>query len=87
MTAAITPIENAPISKVAAFDYAEAGLADDVVVQAKAAVTRIRKRGANIQTAILEIGQDLLWAKEALGHGNFLPWLSAELDMSLSTAR
>ena len=66
MTAAITHMEIAAITKevAKAFDYQS--LAPDVAVQARAVVTRIRRRGANIQTAIFEIGQDLLWAKEAL---------------------
>lgn len=36
---------------------------------------------------IVEIGRDLIAVKEAIGHGNFLPWIEAEFGMTDRTAR
>lgn len=37
--------------------------------------------------AIIETGEDLIQQKEALGHGNFLPWVRGEFGMSEDTAQ
>jgi hypothetical protein len=50
-------------------------------------VSRIRESAA-IQLGIaVDVGNDLLRAKELLGHSNFLPWLKAEFQWSVRTAR
>jgi hypothetical protein len=36
---------------------------------------------------IIKVGQNLIAVKEKIGHGNFLPWLKAEFDMSDQSAR
>lgn len=47
-------------------------------VRAESIRSRLKRTGEDI----IAIGQDLIDAKEDLGHGQFLPWLKAEFDMS-----
>ncbi len=47
---------------------------------------RIRTRMKRTVEDIIEIGRDLIAAKERIGHGGFGDWLEAEFDMSDSAA-
>ncbi len=69
------------------FDYMAGGFSGDVIARARNVAMGIRRKGTDIHRMILEIGQGLLWAKEALGHGFFLSWLDAETGMSSKTAQ
>jgi len=42
---------------------------------------RICANGRNLLENMINIGIDLIWAKEELGHGNFYKWLEFELKM------
>lgn len=66
------------------FDYSqvEAGARDGLL----AATARIKVRMARTADDIIEIGRDLIAVKEAIGHGNFLPWIEAEFGMSDQSA-
>lgn len=55
---------------------------DDV----REAAVRIKVRMARTASDIIEIGKDLIAVKEALGHGQFLPWIEAEFGMSADSA-
>lgn len=48
---------------------------------------RIRARIRRTAMDIIETGQDLIQAKQALGHGKFGEWIEAEFNMSLRTAQ
>ena len=48
---------------------------------------RIRKLQADVQRGIIEIGNELIAAKEQVGHGNWSAWLETEFDWSDRTAR
>lgn len=68
-----------------AFDYAVVPEASRELVKIKTVETKILVR----QTAhgIIEIGKNLIEVKNAIGHGNWLPWLDAEFGFSDETAR
>jgi hypothetical protein len=70
---------------IVGFDYAP--LAAKAGQQARACAERIRARVRKTMEDIIAIGNDLLAAKEALPHGRFLPWLSAEFGWAERTAR
>lgn len=57
-----------------------------VALQAREAAERIKLRLRRSAEDIIEIGRDLLSTQSSIGHGNFLPWISAEFGMSKSTA-
>ena len=48
---------------------------------------RIRNLQADVQRGIIEIGNELIAAKEEVGHGNWSAWLETEFDWSDRTAR
>ena len=63
---------------VVGFNY---GLLETKVAeQAQAAAMRIREKAKRTIEDIIEVGKDLLAVKEALPHGAFGKWLSAEFD-------
>lgn len=68
-----------------AFDYGVVPEASRELVKSKTIETKILVR----QTAhgIIEIGKNLIEVKQAIGHGNWLPWLGAEFGFSDQTAR
>ena len=70
---------------VVGFNYAllETKLADKV----RSAADRIRERIKKTVEDIIEVGNDLLAVKEALPHGQFLPWLKAEFGWSERSAQ
>lgn len=64
-----------------AFDYSVVETA--VAGQARQAAARIR---GHEKSAAVEIGRELIAMKEALPHGQFIPWIEAELGYSRRTA-
>ena len=65
------------------YDLLETKLADKV----RTAADRIRDRIKKTVEDIIEVGNDLLAVKEALPHGQFLPWLKAEFGWSERSAQ
>jgi hypothetical protein len=65
------------------YDLLETKLANKV----RTAADRIRERVKKTVEEIIEVGNDLLAAKEALPHGQFLPWLRAEFGWSERSAQ
>jgi hypothetical protein len=65
------------------YDLLETKLADKV----RNAADRIRERVKKTVEDIIEVGNDLLAVKEALPHGQFLPWLKAEFGWSERSAQ
>src|SRR5947209_14228164 len=65
------------------YDLLETKVADKV----RTAADRIRERIKKTVEDISEVGSDLLAVKEALPHGQFLPWLKAEFGWSERTAQ
>ena len=49
--------------------------------------TTIRSRAGTITPAIIDIGRDLLIAKQTLPHGCLLPWVKAECGFTPRTAQ
>ncbi len=74
--------ETAPLDL---FSYAALPREDEAVV--REAAERIKLRLRRTAEDIIEIGKDLIAVKERLPHGQFLPWLREEFDMSEHTAR
>ncbi len=58
-----------------------------VAEQVRSSADRIRERVKKTVEDIIEVGNDLLAVKEALGHGRFSPWLKAEFGWSERTAQ
>ena len=65
------------------YDILEATVAE----QARSSADRIRERVKKTVEDIIEIGNDLLAVKDALPHGQFVPWLQAEFGWAERTAR
>ena len=65
------------------YDLLETKVADKV----RNAADRIRERIKKTVEDIIEIGNDLLAVKEAVPHGQFLPWIKAEFGWSERTAQ
>ena len=66
------------------FDYA--ALPVDAALTARAAAERIKLRLKRTVEDIIEIGRELTAVKDELPHGQFLPWIAAEFEMSEDTA-
>lgn len=66
------------------FDYGQYDAS--VATEIRNVADRIRSRGSEQNAAIADIGAALRGVKEKVGHGNWGAWLSAEFDMSVSTA-
>ena len=58
----------------------------DVAIEARAAAERIKIRLRRTAEDIVEIGKELVEIKNKLTHGQFLPWIEAEFQMSDRTA-
>jgi len=67
------------------FDYAL--LPVDVAVKAQTAASNIKLLLKRTSEDIIEIGRELTAVKDQLPHGQFLPWIAAEFEMSERTAR
>jgi hypothetical protein len=65
------------------YDLLESKIADKV----RTAADRIRDRVKKAVEDIIEVGNDLLAVKEALPHGQFLPWLRSEFGWSERSAQ
>jgi len=65
------------------FDYSLLADADEV----KAATMRIKARLKRSVADIVEIGKELTTIKARLPHGQFLPWIAAEFEMSKDSAQ
>jgi hypothetical protein len=65
------------------YELLETKLADKL----RNAADRIRERVKKTVEDIIEVGNDLLAVKEALPHGQFLPWIKAEFGWSERTAQ
>ncbi|MEM9450394.1 MAG: DUF3102 domain-containing protein [Cyanobacteria bacterium P01_E01_bin.6] len=72
------------MSQMEIFDYTQ--LDTKTASDIKGASERINLRLRKTAEDIVAIGQDLISVKERLGHGNFLEWITAEFNMSQSTA-
>jgi hypothetical protein len=70
---------------VLGFDYSP--LDTKIAEQARSTADRIRQRLKKTLEDLMEVGNDLLAVKEALPHGQFLPWLRAEFGWSERTAQ
>lgn len=68
----ITPVEAAPVV--------------EVVVTLADRANRIRKLQADVQRGIIKIGEELIAAKEEVGHGNWSAWLEKEFSWTQQTA-
>lgn len=73
------------MSQIELFDYS--ALAPDLQVAVKTATERIKLRMKRTAEDIIEIGKDLIAIKEKLPHGQFLPWIASEFEMSEPTAK
>ncbi len=71
--------------EVRSFDYSplEARVADKV----RSSAEKIRRTVQKTLDALIEVGQELLAVKEAVGHGHFGPWLRAEFGWTDRTAQ
>lgn len=65
---------------VLGFDYSP--LDTKIAEQARSTAERIRERLKKTLEDLIEVGSGLLEVKEALPHGQFLPWLKAEFGWS-----
>jgi hypothetical protein len=72
-----------PMTKPFNYELVPAGSRDIVMEY----VASIRSRIDRQKSDIIAMGHDLLKAKEAVGHGNFLPWISSEFGMTARTAQ
>ncbi len=70
---------------VLGFDYSP--LEAQVAERLRASAETIRQQVRNTLECAIKIGQELLAVKEALAHGQFLPWLKAEFGWSERTAQ
>jgi hypothetical protein len=61
--------------------------AAQVAERLRASAEAIRQQVRNTLESAIKIGQELLAVKEALAHGQFLPWLWAEFGWAERTAR
>lgn len=66
------------------FDYGV--LPAEIAVKSRAAAERIKLRLKRTVEDIIEIGRELTAIKAELPHGQFLPWIAAEFEMSRQTA-
>jgi len=58
-----------------------------VAEQARSSAERIRQKVQKTIEDIIEVGQELVVVKEAVGHGHFGPWLRAEFGWTERTAQ
>lgn len=69
----------------AGFDYG--ALPAESAIVARTAAERIRLRLKRTVEDIIEIGRELTEVKAELPHGQFLPWIEAEFEMTARTAQ
>jgi len=73
-----------PCPKVAGYDYR--ALPMDIAKTARSIASDIRRRVHDTTRNIIEIGQQLIEVRDALPHGQWLPWLEAEFTWTSRTA-
>ena len=66
------------------FDYSLVGEAADRV---RSSAEKIRRTVQKTLDDLIEVGQELLAVKEAVGHGHFGAWLRAEFGWTERTAQ
>ena len=66
--------------------FAYESLEPDVRADVQESTARLHELERRTSESIIEIGRQLLAVKERLGHGHFLPWLSAEFGWTRMTA-
>ena len=67
------------------FDYGP--LSTTLADELRARATTIRSRAGTMTSAIIDIGRNLLVAKQTLPHGCLLPWVKAECGLAPRTAQ
>lgn len=72
------------MSQIELFNYDD--LTPDVQTEIKLASERIKMRMKRTAEDIIEIGKDLIAVKARLPHGQFLPWIQTEFEMTQKTA-
>jgi hypothetical protein len=72
------------VSVVVGFDYELVGDAADKV---RSSAEKIRRTVQKTIEDIIQVGQELMAVKEAVGHGHFGPWLRAEFGWTERTAQ
>ena len=65
------------------YDLVETKIAE----QARSSAERIRQKVQKTIEDIIEVGQELVAVKDAVGHGHFGPWLRAEFGWTERTAQ
>jgi Protein of unknown function (DUF3102) len=82
-----TPVAKQPKGElvVVGFDYAP--LEAQVAEKVRSAAEAIHQQVRNTLESAIPIGPELVAVKEALPHGQFLPWLRAEFGWAERTAR
>lgn len=73
------------MSQLDLFDYTQ--LSPELQTTVRLATERIKMRMKRTAEDIIEIGKDLIAIKEQLPHGQFLPWIESEFEMSDQTAK
>ena len=67
------------------YDYS--AIEPDLATKLKAKAERIRECVGKTLADIIDIGRDLVAAKDSLPHGQFLPWVQSEVGISAATAQ
>lgn len=73
------------MSELTLFDYGILPIND--AMELNAIKERIKIRLKRTAEDIIEIGKDLIFAKEKCGHGSFENWISFEFEMNIRTAQ
>jgi uncharacterized protein YoxC len=73
------------MNELTLFDYASLPIND--AMELNAIKERIKVRLKRTAEDIIEIGKDLIIAKEKCGHGGFEKWISFEFEMNIRTAQ
>jgi hypothetical protein len=74
-----------PVAAIQRFDYASVAVGDAGQLRERAA--RIRTNIQKTTGVFIEIGHDLLDAKNRLDHGRLIDWIEAECGFSIRTAQ
>src|SRR5262245_17816765 len=74
-----------PLPQPESFDYSR--LAPELVADLRQHAARIRERTRITTATIIEIGKELLAAKQHLAHGQFKDWINAECGCTVRTAQ
>jgi hypothetical protein len=87
-TAEATPRRAQPLVVIPTIDPFDYGIvAPEIVAKLRAQAKRIKNHHSRITTDIIEIGRDLIAAKQYLDHGQFVGWVEAEIGISARAAQ